>query len=183
MFIFFIKFCVLVIFFYLLNIKIILKQKSDNDIYNLRINHSKEPFGIGVEDNSFSFLAKEKGPFRAFLLLDNKVVQTKKVKLEESQAFSFKYSLEYNKHYTYIVQGSTSRNELEFETAIKLNAPFIKPKNKKLFSPIFVKTFNTNKEIKRARLYITGLGLYQAFINNKKGGNAYLTPGYNDYDY
>ena len=183
MFIFIIKFCFLVIFFYLLNIKIILKQKSDNVIYNLRINHSKEPFGIGVEDNSFSFLAKEKGPFRAYLLLDNKIVQTKKVKFEESQAFSFKYSLEYNKHYTYIVQGSSSRNELEFETAIKLNAPFIKPKNKKIFSPIFVKSFNTNKEIKRARLYITGLGLYQAFINNKKVGNAYLTPGYNDYDY
>ncbi|MBQ6285101.1 MAG: alpha-L-rhamnosidase N-terminal domain-containing protein, partial [Bacilli bacterium] len=29
----------------------------------------------------------------------------------------------------------------------------------------------------------TGLGLYIAYINNKKVGNAYLTPGYNDYDY
>ena len=37
--------------------------------------------------------------------------------------------------------------------------------------------------MKRARLYITGLGLYQAFINDKKVGNAFLTPGFNDYDY
>ena len=38
-------------------------------------------------------------------------------------------------------------------------------------------------DIKKARLYITGLGFYQAFINNVKVGNAFLTPGLNDYDY
>ena len=82
-----------------------------------------------------------------------------------------------------MVESSSSKSELEFETALKLEAPFIKPKNKTIFCPIFVKDFNITKEIKRARLYITGLGLYLAYINNKKVGNAYLTPGYNDYDY
>ena len=91
--------------------------------------------------------------------------------------------MQYNKHYTFVVQGSSTRNELEFETAIKLQAPFIKPKNNALFSPIFLKEFTINKEIKSARLYITGLGLYQAYINNNKVGNAYLTPGFNDYNY
>jgi len=164
-------------------LKLNLKEKSDSSIFNLRINHLKEPFGIGIEENNFSFLAKEKGPFRAFILLKDKIVQTRKVKLEECYSFSFKKPLEYNKHYKYVIQGSSTRNEIEFETAIKLESPFIKPKNKGLFSPIFLKNFTIKKEIKRARLYITGLGLYQAFINNFKVGNAYLTPGFNDYDY
>ena len=97
--------------------------------------------------------------------------------------FFFDISLDYNKTYKYIVESSSSKSELEFETAIKLEAPFIKPKNKKIFSPIFFKNFTLNKEIKKARLYITGLGIYYAYINNKKVGNAYLTPGFNDYDY
>ena len=46
-----------------------------------------------------------------------------------------------------------------------------------------MKNFNLNKEVKRARLYITGLGLYQAYLNNIRVGNSYLTPGFNDYDY
>ena len=177
------KIVILSFCFFLFKLKISLKEKSNNHIYNLRINHLKEPFGIGIEDNNFSFLSNEKGPFRAFLLIGNKIIQTKIVKFEECHSFTFQRPLEYNKHYKYMVQSSSSRNELEFETAIKLNAPFIKPKNKNIFSPIFLKNFKLNKEIESARLYITGLGLYQAYINNNRVGKVYLTPGYNDYDY
>ena len=177
---------IFVILYYILKIKFKFKELSDKYIYNLKINHLSTPFGIGIEDNNFSFLAKEKGPFKAILLLENKIVQIKRVNLEECHSFYFDKPLKYNKHYKFVVQGSSTRNELEFETAIELKAPFIKPKNKKLFSPIFFKTFNLNKnigDIKSSRLYITGLGLYQAYINNNKVGNAYLTPGFNDYDY
>ena len=182
--IFIMKFFAFIIMYYLFKKKQIeeLKEKSENLIYDLRINHLKEPFGIGVEENNFSFLAKEKGPFKAFILLENEVIQSKQVMLEECHSFTFNKPLKYNKHYKFVVQGSSSRNELEFETSIKLNASFIKPKNKDLFSPIFIKSFNLLKEIKNARLYITGLGLYQAYINNIKVGNAYLTPGFNDYN-
>ena len=159
------------------------KEKSDSFIYNLRVNHLKEPLGIDIKGNSFSFLSNEEGPFKAYLLLDNDIVQSKKVKLEESNSFSFKKPLKYNKKYIFVVEGATTRNELEFETSIDLKAPFIKPKNKNLFSPIFVKDFDLDKDIINARLYITGLGLYQAYINDVKVGNGYLTPGFNDYDY
>ena len=156
-----------------------------NPIYSLKINHLKSPFGINISENNFSFLSTEKGPFKASILLDGKVVQTKEVKLEECHSFSFNDPLEYNKQYKYMVESSSNKAELDFETSIKLEAPFIKPKNKELFSPIFVKDFKLNKEskdIKKARLYITGLGIYQAFLNNNKVGKAYLTPGFNDYD-
>ena len=36
--------------------------------------------------------------------------------------------------------------------------------------------------VRRAELTITGLGLYRAFLNGKRIGQDYLTPGINDYD-
>ena len=49
--------------------------------------------------NSFSFLANEEGPFNAYILLDDEIVQSKTVKLEESVSFTFENDLEYNKKY------------------------------------------------------------------------------------
>ena len=156
---------------------------SDNKIYNLRINHLKEPFGIDIKGNNFSFLANELGPFKASILSNNKIIETREVKPEETFSFYFNDLLEYNTNYIFRVESSLNKAEINFETALKLESPFIKPKNKEIYSPIFIKDFSINKEITKARLYITGLGLYQAFINDKKVGNAYLTPGFNDYDY
>ena len=50
--------------------------------------------------------------------------------------------------------------------------------------PVFEKCFRLagHKEIQSARLYICGLGLYEAYINQEKIGNEYLTPGCNAYD-
>lgn len=50
--------------------------------------------------------------------------------------------------------------------------------------PVFGKqlTLAKGKEMARARLYICGLGLYEAYINEEKVGNEYLTPGCNAYD-
>ena len=48
---------------------------------------------------------------------------------------------------------------------------------------MFIKNFSIYDKISEGRLYITGLGLYQAFLNQKKVGKAYLTPGFNDYNY
>lgn len=45
-------------------------------------------------------------------------------------------------------------------------------------------SLNESKEnIVSARLYICGLGLYEAYINGKKAGDEYLAPFYNDYRY
>ena len=150
------------------------ETNSNPSIYNLRINHLKKPFGIDVKGNLFSFLTEEKGPFKVSLILDNKIIESKEILLNQTHSFFFKEPFEYNKTYKYIVESSLSKSELEFETAIKLISPFIKPKNKDLFCPIFVKDFNLTKKIKKARLYITGLGLYIAYLNNKKDGMLIL---------
>lgn len=49
-------------------------------------------------------------------------------------------------------------------------------------SPYFRKAFSTNKKIVSATAYITAQGLYEAFINGKRIGDAYLTPGWTSYN-
>jgi alpha-L-rhamnosidase len=48
--------------------------------------------------------------------------------------------------------------------------------------PVFFKKLSVEKPVKHARLYICGLGLYEASINGKKIGNEELTPYCNDYN-
>ena len=47
--------------------------------------------------------------------------------------------------------------------------------------PVFHKRFALGKQIERARLYICGLGLYEASINGQRVGQEKLTPFCNDY--
>ena len=47
--------------------------------------------------------------------------------------------------------------------------------------PLFRKEFKTNKVIKEAILYISGIGQYEAIINGVKVGQNFLTPGWTDY--
>ncbi|WP_134089813.1 glycoside hydrolase family 78 protein [Olivibacter sp. XZL3] len=48
-------------------------------------------------------------------------------------------------------------------------------------SPQFRKAFNLKQGVKKARLYITAHGLYEAYLNGEKVGNAYFTPGWTSY--
>ena len=47
--------------------------------------------------------------------------------------------------------------------------------------PEFIHSFSSRGEIKRARLYITGLGLFEAYINGERVGDDVLAPFINDY--
>ncbi|MFN7119278.1 MAG: family 78 glycoside hydrolase catalytic domain [Saprospiraceae bacterium] len=49
-------------------------------------------------------------------------------------------------------------------------------------SPIFRKVFTVNKKIAAATAHITAHGLYEAHLNGKRVGDAYLTPGWTSYN-
>lgn len=49
-------------------------------------------------------------------------------------------------------------------------------------SPSFRNAFKVNKKIKSATAFITSHGLYQAYLNGNKIGDAYLTPGWTSYN-
>ena len=48
--------------------------------------------------------------------------------------------------------------------------------------PILRKTFTPAKDVKSARLYICGAGLFEAYINCEKVGDEYLTPYVTNYE-
>ena len=49
-------------------------------------------------------------------------------------------------------------------------------------SPLFIKSFNVSKPVRRALVFITAHGMYEAYINGKRIGDAYLTPGWTSYN-
>lgn len=49
-------------------------------------------------------------------------------------------------------------------------------------STIIWKKFQITEKISKARLSVTGVGLYEVSINGEKAGDEYLTPGFNDYE-
>lgn len=48
--------------------------------------------------------------------------------------------------------------------------------------PLMKKTFDVKAGLKRARLYATGVGMFEAYINGEKLGDEYLKPGITDYE-
>lgn len=81
--------------------------------------------------------------------------------------------------------GETAKAASWFETGKQqelwagkwITAPFEKGVHSYLVRPFVLKA-----PVKRARLYCTGLGMYEASVNGKKAGDEYLAPGCNDYE-
>lgn len=48
--------------------------------------------------------------------------------------------------------------------------------------PLFRRTFSSSKKIESARLYVSGLGYYEAFLNGKRIGDRVLDPGWTSYN-
>lgn len=47
--------------------------------------------------------------------------------------------------------------------------------------PVYVKCFTAEKPVKRARLYATACGVYEACVNGKKAGDFFMAPGWTSY--
>src|SRR6266496_4685416 len=49
-------------------------------------------------------------------------------------------------------------------------------------TPLFRKEFNVTKKIQSAIVYVTAHGMYEGYINGKRMGDFYLTPGWTSYN-
>lgn len=47
--------------------------------------------------------------------------------------------------------------------------------------PVYVRRFTAEKPVKRARLYATACGVYEASVNGKKAGDFFMAPGWTSY--
>jgi hypothetical protein len=52
---------------------------------------------------------------------------------------------------------------------------------KRMTIPLFRKEFSLEKKITKALVFVSGLGQYELFINGKKTGDRFLSPGWTDY--
>lgn len=82
--------------------------------------------------------------------------------------------------------GETAISELFwFETAKKEEAwigKWIAPNwEYTTIQPYMRKSFHVEKNVKKARVYVTGVGLYELYLNGQKVGKEYLTPGCTTY--
>ncbi len=97
--------------------------------------------------------------------------------------------LPYTRYY-YIVEvwgddGDYAKSDVAFFETGKMDeewsADYIGTAENDKFHPVFFKSFSCPKNVSKARVYITGLGLYEAYLNGKKIGEDYLAPFVNDY--
>lgn len=80
--------------------------------------------------------------------------------------------------------GDVAESEICFFETGKLQEPWIGKwiGVQEDIHPEFKKEFLISEKIRRARLYISGLGLFEAYINGNKAGDDLLAPFNNDYE-
>ena len=169
-------------------------------IYDFRIEYREQPKGLAVRIPRFSWkIASD----------EKDVVQTSwqiivncggscvwdSGKVESDQSVLVPYGgpeLEEEKEYQVSLQitdnhGSRSQAETVFTTGIFDSAHFRAkmithdfPKEETA-CPVFFRRFELEKPVKSAYLYATAHGVYEAYVNGKKAGDAYMAPGWTDY--
>ncbi len=173
-------------------------------IYAAKTNHITNPIGFYMEQVVFSWKVREcvgkQQKCARILVSKNKefseIVYDTGEKNLDSCATKIDLKLEAYTRYYWKVTVTTDLNEaveseIQFFETAKMDEPWIGQwitcDNSEERHPVFSKVVHAQKEIKRARLYICGLGLYEAYFVsdfNKKAekiGNEYLTPYCNNY--
>ena len=169
------------------------------EIFDMQINHFTNPIGFNYQDPTFTYKIKNSHGKKVIahqlkIALDkefNHIIYDSK-KIPTFQTLFTNIVVDYlpRTRYWWKVQTWTDINETVsktswFETG-KLNeawsGKWLMVEDTSLPSVKFSRSFHLNGKIKSARLYFCGLGLAEAYLNNKKVGNEFLTPGYNNYD-
>ena len=167
-------------------------------IAHLKLNHLENPIGFDIENPTFSFIVEESTGTRLkkakITVAEDKDMQ--KIVYDSGDrtdldplAFTPDFRFSGGKRYYWTVSaeaddGDRGVSEPAFFEGGKdgeWDVPFITSPFNKSIHPVFFRDFEINGKIKSARLYITGLGLYEAYINGEKAGDEYLAPFYNDY--
>ena len=171
-------------------------------IVNLRVNDQINPIGIDLKNVTFSWEVREaRGTRQAcseFLLAEDEgfsqILFDSGETLLSPAAYTPDLSRILEKGKTYYIQvsvtdetGDTAKAQAHFEggKAGAFAGNWITSPMTAEIHPVFRKKFTLTGEeaAQRARLYICGLGLYEAYLNGEKIGNQFLTPYFTDYRY
>lgn len=170
------------------------------EIYDLQVNHLVNPLGFRMERTSFSWkVRKASGNKQAaarVVVSANAAMQEVLVDTgwradADSLAYPVELDLAPRTRYFYQVFVRSDADEEAvsavnwFETA-KMDEPWeaqwISCDSSERRHPVFEREVAPRGSVVSARLYICGLGLYEASFNGRKIGEEFLTPYSNDYD-
>ncbi|MBI0120479.1 family 78 glycoside hydrolase catalytic domain [Lactobacillus sp. M0398] len=163
-------------------------------IKDILVNHYTEPLGYDLDNHlriEFSAEANQKASHiqKRLTINAHKPVYDSHWQQYDNNYFDFELELKPRTRYEITIflkdnHTQTSKNSF-FETG-KMNEPFtaewIGNHNKDIQNTLLKKSIDITKKVVNARLYISGLGVYEAFLNKKKIGNEFLAPGVTAYD-
>jgi alpha-L-rhamnosidase len=167
-------------------------------ITNLRVNHMDNPLGFLIGEPTFSWITSDStGTYQEAAQLQiafdegfcNLFYDSGRQNAINSMAYTPNITLKpCTRYFWRVMVWSESDYGISdtawFETA-KGSEPWsgkwITSTFDKEVHPLFYKSFSVPGNIKSARIYVTGLGVYELEINGTKVGEEFLAPFYNDY--
>lgn len=164
-------------------------------ISKIEINHMDKPLGFNLDDH-LHIVGYLNEPYsgqldrKLIIKKEDQIVYQTEWEKAKNLIFDFPFVMQARTRYQVELEIKTTDSKIInkdtwFETAYlgqKMNGKWISAQDKDLHSIILSKKFNS-QNINQARLYITGLGLYEAYIDGEKIGDEYLTPGFTNYNY
>ncbi len=161
-------------------------------ISEIYVNHMHHPVGFELKDLRIEF-SIETESFRKIqkcLIISANGSEVLNTGFSEYDNNFFTPELELNPRTRYDVEIRV-RDEKEetsartfFETG-KMDEPFLASwignDDKDIQNTVFEKNFELDGNVREARLYATGLGLYEACLDGEKVGDEYLAPGCTNY--
>ena len=166
----------------------------------MKINQIENPIGYQFDYLNASWVtecktAKKQKAAQIIVALDKNLVQIIFDSGKDAEANSLAYRLPITLHprtrYYWQVsvwneKGDQTTSEISFFETGKMSeewiGKWITPKLNESLHPLIRKEFSALPNVKQARVYTTGLGIYELEINGKKVGNEYLLPGLHAYD-
>ncbi len=168
-------------------------------INHLKVNHLVNPMGFDLWKPAISYVAEEtegKKQTKARVLVAKDEAFTELVydsgEREDivSTAYVLPITMEPETRYYWKVKvwadnGETAESDAAwFETAKggEWQANWITPSLPKDVQAVLFKNVEISKPVKKARMYMVGLGVYELYLNGEKQGDEVLLPGLCDFD-
>ena len=162
---------------------------------NLRVCNLSEPIGYAMDAPVFSWTTEDCDGSQLWAALSisaggENVFDSGTVQNADSLGWRVELPLKARTRYDYTLTvracgGEEASARSFFETGKRneaWEAQWISPRVSQS-AALLEKSFQAEFEEKSARLYICGLGVYEAYLNGEKIGDEYLAPGYHSYDF
>ena len=163
-------------------------------IKDILVNHYTEPLGYDLDNHlriEFSTEADlDSSNMQKRITIDaNESVFDSQWQQYDNNYFDFELELKPRARYevtVWLKNDDTQTSAKSFFETGKMNEPFtaewIGNQDKNIQNTLLKKEFTVPKEVVNARLYISGLGVYEAYLNKQKIGDEFLAPGVTAYD-